>query len=419
MVMAAGRQRRWRLWSGRLWILSLGFGIATIVSTVSLVHDNTRRDEAGRLVARTTAQQVAVAIRERSIVNPGVSAAMDSLPLDSARRIAAAVLGDILAREALLARIDTLSIRILRSDGRVLFGSLGAQHSLRGTASLQLAGREAVVEVAITPGQVPLPLSMPARRTDLAHNGLLILTTVIVTLLAFHSARREAALARARGDFIAGVSHDLRMPLAQILLAGETLLLRDDVDETERATLTVSVVRETKRLIGMVENILLFSRASAVEMSPRRELFQVAPLLEETAESMRAIVADAGQSIVVRGDPAIVARGDTRLVRQAIVNFVDNAVKYGSAGQVITIEASRGDGVARISVADRGPGIPHATSARLFEAYERLPADESSERTGMGLGLAVVDQIARASGGRAWLDDAPGGGTRAVLELPV
>jgi signal transduction histidine kinase len=85
----------------------------------------------------------------------------------------------------------------------------------------------------------------------------------------------------------------------------------------------------------------------------------------------------------------------------------------------VVLGAEREDGFVRITVDDRGPGIPRAERERVFEPYERLMRDESSERTGSGLGLAVVEYIASASGGRVWLDDSPQGGTRAVLELPA
>ena len=98
---------------------------------------------------------------------------------------------------------------------------------------------------------------------------MLTLATLLVIAFAIGSSRRELLLARTRSDFIAGVSHDLRMPLAQILIAGETMTLRRERDETERVWLSSSIVREARRLISIVDNVLLFSRSGAVALRPR------------------------------------------------------------------------------------------------------------------------------------------------------
>jgi signal transduction histidine kinase len=275
------------------------------------------------------------------------------------------------------------------------------------------------MEIALEPSQIPHSLLVTVPHTLLWHNGALILATVIVTALAFGSSRREAALASARGDFIAGVSHDLRMPLAQILLASETMTLREDLDSGERSTLAHSIVRESKRLIGLVENLLLFSRSGAAELRPRRDVVPVRPLLEESVEAVQLAAQDAGQSVEIHADASLALIGEARLLRQALVNLVDNAIKYGPRGQQIIITAATEGAIVRISVDDQGPGIPVAERERVFEPYERLMRDQSSERTGTGLGLAVVSYIVRASGGVVTIADAPAGGARVQLELPA
>jgi signal transduction histidine kinase len=226
-------------------------------------------------------------------------------------------------------------------------------------------------------------------------------------------------LARTRSDFIAGVSHDLRMPLAQILIAGETLALRRARSEQDQMTLASSIVREARRLIGLTDNVMLFSRSGAVTLRAHRSLVPAAQLFDGVIEAVRLAVEDAKQTIDVDAN-AVAFETDPQLMRQALVNLVDNALKYGAQGQRIRLVATRRSAtVARIIVEDEGPGIPASERGRVFGPYERLDRDQSSERTGAGLGLAVVKHIVAACGGRVWLESGTRSGTRAVIELPA
>jgi signal transduction histidine kinase len=188
-------------------------------------------------------------------------------------------------------------------------------------------------------------------------------------------------------------------------------------DAAERERLATSIVREAKRLIALVENVLFFSRTGAVEFTPHLETVAVQTLFEDVIDAVQLAADDAGQRIESDVSAAIAVTADRQLVRQALVNLVDNALKYGKRGSRLVLAAEARGTMVRLCVDDEGPGIPASERTRLFEAYERLSRDQTSERTGSGLGLAVVRLIARSCGGDAWLEDAVPHGTRAVIEL--
>ena len=315
--------------------------------------------------------------------------------------------------------LDTQLVEV-RSDGSPasIYGVLRDDHPFRATLVPSAGPLQGLaITVALTRRQAIRSLMVSPR--ELWHLGMFTFATLLVIGFAIGSSRRELLLARTRSDFVAGVSHDLRMPLAQILIAGETMALRRERDETERVRLSSSIVREARRLISIVDNVLLFSRSGAVALRPRLQPLSVTALFDDVIEAVKLAVDDAGQTIEMHDPSSLGILGDRQLLRQALVNLVDNALKYGSPGQRIQLGAERHGAAVRLYVADEGPGVPESERARIFEPYERLVRDQTSERTGTGLGLAVVRHIVQVCNGRVWLDDSPSPGTRVVLELPI
>lgn len=320
-----------------------------------------------------------------------------------------------IARDAM--RTPHQSLEVATASGAALFQTPGTAKPYHAT----IRSQGLLAELSITAGLDP-PTEMLASLRSLSGDqlwlsGLLGMSTVLIVVLAAASSRREALLARARSDFIAGVSHELRMPLAQIMLASETLAEDREPDSKAQLDLATSIVREARRLATLVDNVLLVARSGAVALRPKLTAVDVESLFADVVESVELAVEDAGRRLEVRAPPGLAVLGDRQLLRQALTNLIDNACKYGGAGQTIRLGADEAKDGVHLYLENDGPGIPAVERERLFEPYQRLARDQTSERTGAGLGLAVVAQIAKACDGRVWLEDAKPSGTRAVLAL--
>lgn len=254
--------------------------------------------------------------------------------------------------------------------------------------------------------------------------GLLALTAVLIGT-ALVQLRRESQLARLRTDFISGVSHELRTPLAQIRMFSETLVLGRVRSDDERRRSLAIIDQEARRLTHLVENLLHFSRSERQTAHIAPEPTALAPLVQEVIDGFAPLAATHGARVSAAVPEDLIVPADPGAVRQMLLNLLDNAVKYGPAGQEVRIGATRDNGSARLWVEDGGPGIPRADRERVWERFWRLERDRGSAIAGSGIGLAVVRELAILHHGRAWIDDpatqaAEGKvGTRVVIELPV
>jgi signal transduction histidine kinase len=251
------------------------------------------------------------------------------------------------------------------------------------------------------------------RRGRLALLALLAAATGGLAVVALRQLRRAQELVRLRADFTSSVSHELRTPLAQIRLFGETLALGRVRGEGERRAAAEAVVREARRLERLVENVLHVARAERRLNRPRLEAVALAPLARDVARDFAPLAPDARVAAAVAAAPdgrPLAAHADPAALRQVLLNLLDNAARYGPAGQTVTVgAAAAGAGGVDVWVDDGGPGIPPAARGRVWAPFVRL---RPGAGPGSGLGLAVVADLARLQGGRAWVRDAPGGGAR-------
>jgi two-component system osmolarity sensor histidine kinase EnvZ len=206
-----------------------------------------------------------------------------------------------------------------------------------------------------------------------------------------------------RALLLAGVSHDLRTPLARILLGLEMM------DDKGDAALKAGLVQDVEDIDAAIGQFLDFARLAAGEAAvPEGDLNAI---VREVCESYTR----AGKAVSTRLEtlPPLALRPSA--VQRLIANLVDNALRHG--GPAVEVVTWPEGGRAVIEVLDRGPGIPPGESERMLQPFTRL--DRARSTSGTGLGLAIVDRIARLHGGSVQLLAREGGGTRARVELPL
>ena len=250
--------------------------------------------------------------------------------------------------------------------------------------------------------------------------ALAILTAVIGAWLTLRAVSREVEAARGREAFVAAVTHELKTPLAAIRLFAE-MLERGDVESPKVIEFGTRTVREADRLARLVDSVLDLAR---IEHSGTVLAGQPVEL-RKVAVAAIAIVGNYGRESgfeieLAVGGEGLAIRGDVDALTRAVVNLLENAIKYSERGQPIEVTlAQREDGDVEIAVLDRGRGVPEADRQRIFEAFQRLGSEMTRDRPGVGLGLALVKKIAAAHGGRALCEGRAGGGSRFVLILPM
>ena len=229
-------------------------------------------------------------------------------------------------------------------------------------------------------------------------------------------ARLEESFAQTR-RFAADAAHELRTPLAA-LRGGIEVTLRAERSPEEYRRVLASSLEEVERLIRLAEDLLLLSRSTAGPEGPRARV-DLEPLLLDVFDVGARLGQAAGVS--VRVDTAVPAtvRGDAAALGRALLNLVENAVKYTPSGGKVELGLTTADGDAVLAVSDTGMGIAAADTERVFEPFVRLDAARARDTGGAGLGLAIARSITVAHGGTLSVESRPGAGSRFVIALPL
>lgn len=241
-------------------------------------------------------------------------------------------------------------------------------------------------------------------------------------LCIFRDVTEEERAGEMRRDFVANVSHELRTPLTALMGFIETLKHAAKDDPKAREMFLGIMEAEAGRMNRLVGDLLRLSRVEAEERVRPKGPVELRGVLEGVISSLAGVAERKGDRVELVGDPVTVP-GDADQLVQVFTNLVENALKYGKAGQVVRVSLSleetvRGPAV-RVEVADEGEGIDAVHLPRLTERFYRVDTHRSREMGGTGLGLAIVKHI--VSRHRGWLrvESVVGEGSRFLVVLPL
>lgn len=250
--------------------------------------------------------------------------------------------------------------------------------------------------------------------------GILSLMIIGGLVLTRHMVGKEMALARLKSDFVSNVSHELRTPLALIRLYAETLELGRITTPEKKQQYYRIIRKEGERLTALINNILDFSRIEAGHKEYEFRETDIAELVRNTLDSYRYQIEQHGfelEETIDAGIPPM--KLDREAIARALVNLINNALKYSSDEKFLGVKLYRDNGVVKLEVTDHGIGIGRQEQSKIFEKFYRAGDPLVHNTKGSGLGLSLVRHISQAHGGDITVESTPGKGSKFTFSLPV
>jgi signal transduction histidine kinase len=323
-----------------------------------------------------------------------------------------------------------LALRVEDETGKAVLGPLPTPTSAAGWESFDLLffPRNELGNYVVQIPPVPrwrLTVS-PTGEMPVSNGIGFWLLAVIVLLLLFVAVvcavsvnRQAIRLSQLQSDFVANVSHQLRTPLAMLSGAAETLGLERVRSPAKVKEYADIVQAQAQRLSVLVDQILHFHRAEFAGREPVRQKVDLCTLTTRAAQQFQELANASGVTMRVECNaPGLVVQGDPVALEFAVVNLLENAVKYGGGANEVTVSVSASRGYGVITVRDRGIGIARADMPHIFDKFYR-GGGEGQSRRGFGLGLAIVRSTVMVHGGRIAVTSEPGRGSEFTVSLPL
>jgi two-component system phosphate regulon sensor histidine kinase PhoR len=304
------------------------------------------------------------------------------------------------------------------AEGRIVFGPPLSRGGLTLGRPFETTLYKWTLNVSMTSAQ-ELAAAVARRRVLemvlVGLSGIVVIAGLFVILVA---AERERKLSNLKSDFVANVSHELKTPLSLVRMFGELLQSgRVENDEKRRQYLQI-IVSESERLGALIENVLDFAKVERGKAAYEFELSRVGEVVARAVEACRVRAEREEVALelnVADGLPLVDL--DERAIEIAVINLVDNALKYAPDGELVSVVVRKRDDRVEIRVTDQGSGIPFEDRRRIFERFVRGKTALGKQVRGSGIGLALVKHIAEAHGGSVWVEDSAPHGSTFVLTL--
>ncbi len=238
-------------------------------------------------------------------------------------------------------------------------------------------------------------------------------------LLLLREAHRNRLDAQLKTSFVANVSHELKTPLTTIRMYADLLREGRVGDEEKRNRYFKTIASESERLTRLVNNVLDFGRLEQNRKKYRIDRFDLREAVEETVQAQRLRIGEAGMELAVALPNAEVpVQTDRDAIQQALLNLIDNAVKYAASGGTLRIAVEQTGNRCTIAVTDAGPGIDPAFRKKIFDRFFRIDDSITAKSQGCGLGLGLSRRLLTDLGGSLEYRPAPGGGACFTITLP-
>jgi len=317
-------------------------------------------------------------------------------------------------------RDQNARVNVVDENSRIVYGPSLSRGSFTLGRRFETTLYKWQVNVALVSAAELTEAVARRRSLELALVGTSWLVVLVGLTVVLVAAARERKLSNLKSDFVANVSHELKTPLSLVRMFGELLQSgRVENDEKRQQYLQI-IVSESERLGALIENVLDFAK---VERGKAAYQFSSANVRDVVARAVEACKVraqrDQVELVLEQAEDLPVTEIDERAIEIAVINLVDNALKYAPDGRRVVIATRRAAGRIEIRVADEGPGIAPEDRKRIFERFERGKGAQSKQIRGSGIGLALVKHIAEAHGGKAWCEPADPRGSVFVLTIQV
>lgn len=245
--------------------------------------------------------------------------------------------------------------------------------------------------------------------------------TTRFVLLKWHDITKDIKTNESSRDLIANVAHQLRTPLTSIKGYAETLLEGQSLSLADTKRFLSTILRNADRLSRLVNDVLLLARLEGAEHFDKNAPMKLAACIVSAIEvvSGEAAKKDISIKFVKTTEHEPTSLGNSQIFEQAVINLLDNAIKYSKKGDVVEVNLEVVGNEAVIKIKDNGPGIQSDVQSRIFERFYRVEGEKNKNVQGTGLGLAIVKEVAKTHGGRVWVESVTGKGAVFYLAVPI